>query len=421
MFFHRFLPVLAAVASLVAGQTPPSRDPWYSAPQGFEDKAPGTVLRVRPALGNLTSVIANSSAAYNLLYRTTDSNGKATWAVTTVFTPTHRDNTSALLNYMIPYNTPYLDASPSYALYSDDSPYQSEISTFLGRGWFVNVPDFEGPDAALICVVGEAQATIDSVRALFSLHDSYKTAQWAPQKVSTRVALYGFSGGSLATEFVTELLPSYAPELSQTVVGAAINSIPQNITATDLAVGMGGQLFAGLVPATLVGLGRKHGKFNATLYSTLKDSGAYNSTTFLSVETMDFGSIINKFANQNIANYFVTDSLDIFKSPEYVEAVNRDAIAGLRCTPRVPLWIFKSVDDEVAPIAETDTLYKHYCGDGARIYYMRNNFQHSGHLDSQTNGFAPALDWLAKALSGTLSQTSCSMRNVSIGPSSTGL
>src|SRR6478609_5117157 len=105
---------------------PPSEDPWYTAPEGYENKEPGTVLRLRPAPGNLTRITGNSSATYNILYRTTDSQYKPTWAVTTLFVPKLGANStaatlfsqSALLSYQVPYDSADVDASPSYAVYS---------------------------------------------------------------------------------------------------------------------------------------------------------------------------------------------------------------------------------------------------------------------------------------------------------------
>ena len=82
-------------SSLPAAQlppTPPSQDPWYTAPDGFETTLPGEILRVRPTPGNLTTVFSNSSAAYNVLYRTTDSRYQPSWAVSTLFVP--KDNSA---------------------------------------------------------------------------------------------------------------------------------------------------------------------------------------------------------------------------------------------------------------------------------------------------------------------------------------
>ena len=65
---------------------PPSKDPWYTAPSGYEAAAPGDILRTRSAPG-LAQAVANSSAAYNILFRTTDGNYQPSWAVTTLYVP----------------------------------------------------------------------------------------------------------------------------------------------------------------------------------------------------------------------------------------------------------------------------------------------------------------------------------------------
>ena len=115
-----FAPPNKALAFLSRASTsflPPSQDPFYTAPSGYQNAAPGAVLRVRMAPG-LTSVIGNTSAAYNILYRTTDSNYQPSWAVTTLYIPqilaggnatnTTTGNSStispgtALLSYQVP-------------------------------------------------------------------------------------------------------------------------------------------------------------------------------------------------------------------------------------------------------------------------------------------------------------------------------
>jgi hypothetical protein len=154
---------LPAISSrgMLNSSTPlsPSQDPFYTAPVRFESALPGAILRLRSAPGNLTSIIGNCSAAYNILYRTTDSQYKPSWAVTTLYLPSvqhSRPNASlgekALLSYQVPYNSVDVDSSPSYAFYSGPFP---EIGLALGQGWFVNVPDFEGPLASNIANIEE--------------------------------------------------------------------------------------------------------------------------------------------------------------------------------------------------------------------------------------------------------------------------
>lgn len=80
-----------ALAVTSAPPLPPSKDPFYTAPIGYEAATPGTVLRVRSAPG-LAEGITNCSAAYNILYRTTSSNYKPAWAVTTLLVPNSGPN-----------------------------------------------------------------------------------------------------------------------------------------------------------------------------------------------------------------------------------------------------------------------------------------------------------------------------------------
>jgi len=121
---------------------PPSLDPWYRAPTTFawRDTPPGTVLKIRRA-ALLNYTVGNAMAAYQILYRSTDSQYNAVWDVTTLFIPwwQYRCSVSmahlcahAILSYQLPYNTANVDASPSYALYVGE-PY-GEIQDALGLG-----------------------------------------------------------------------------------------------------------------------------------------------------------------------------------------------------------------------------------------------------------------------------------------------
>lgn len=142
---------------------PPKQDPWYNATDGFEGAELGSVLRVRQAPGDILTIFSLAETAYNLLYRSTDSRGLASWAVTTILSPrnavTAPDGSSALLSYQIDYDSANLDASPSYILSTvslfnggghgpDQLIYVTDIQKALGNGWYVTVPDYEGPLAA---------------------------------------------------------------------------------------------------------------------------------------------------------------------------------------------------------------------------------------------------------------------------------
>jgi hypothetical protein len=219
-------------------------------PENYHTTAPGNVLCVRLAAKSLISAVANSSAAYNVLYSTRDSHNHSSWAVTTLFIPLSQiktnSTTPALLSYQIPYDSADLDASPSYALYADPTTYAlsiADVSAALGRGWYVNVPDYEGPLASFTAGLNSAHATLDSIRAALSTTNSGLTSK-------ARIAIWAYSGAALASEWATEIQPEYMSDFD--FRGAALGGLPPNILEVMKTV-TGGP-FAGLFPSALVGL-----------------------------------------------------------------------------------------------------------------------------------------------------------------------
>ncbi|PYI09730.1 lipase [Aspergillus sclerotiicarbonarius CBS 121057] len=395
-----------AAALPTPGSTPipPSQDPWYSAPEGFEHAEPGAILRVRSAPGNLTAIVGNASAAYNILYRTTDSQYKPSWAVTTLLLPSTAAaaavNESALLSYQIAYDSFDINASPSYALYS--SP-PADIAIALNRGWFVNVPDYEGPLASFTAGVQSGHATLDSVRSVlasgFGLNED------------ARYALWGYSGGSIASEWAAELQVQYAPELN--ISGIAIGGVIPNVT--NVMDTVSSTLSAGLIPPATLGLSSQHPDTYNFLVSQLKTTGPYNRTGFLAAKDMTLAEAEVYYAEQDIFNYFVNGSAT-FQAPIVQKTLSQDGYMGYHGFPQMPVFAYKAIHDEVSPIQDTDRLVKRYCGVGVNILYERNTV--GGHSAEQVNGDARAWAWLASILDGTYAQSyktlGCTIRNVSL-------
>ncbi|ROW00943.1 hypothetical protein VSDG_02790 [Cytospora chrysosperma] len=368
----------------LAEPIPPLQDSWYTAPDGFEDTRPGTVLRLREAPGNLTSLVANCSAAYNILYRTTNSRYRPDWAVTTVFVPTTK--APALLSYQVPYDSAFLDASPSYALYSDDSiTVQNDISSGLSSGWFVNVPDYEGPLASFVAGVQSGHATIDSIRAILALNEKLGLAKDA------RYAMWGYSGGALASEWAAELQVQYAPEMNFS--GAALGGLTPNITSVMLTINQSPE--TGLVPSSILGISSQYPEERDFLVSRLKTSGPYNATGFLAALNYTANEAFVAYANQDIGNYFIGGIGDLF-GPVPMRVTNLDGIMGYHGVPQMPLLVYKAIADEVSVINDTDGLVERYCNVNANILYRRNTV--GDHSSEFLNGRASALAWLSSVL-----------------------
>ncbi|ROV98076.1 hypothetical protein VMCG_07013 [Cytospora schulzeri] len=333
----------------LAEPIPPLQDPWYTAPDGFEHTKPGTVLRLREAPGNLTSLVTNCSAAYNILYRTTNSRYRPDWAVTTVLVP--QDPAPALLSYQVPYDSAFLDASISYVLYNEESvPLRADISTGLSYGWFVNVPDYEGPLASFTAGVQSGHATIDSVRAVLNACEKLGLAKDA------RYAMWGYSGGALASEWAAELQVQYAPELNFS--GTALGGLTPNISHVLLAINESPS--AGLSPSAILGIASQFPEERAYLLSRLKTSGPYNATGFLAALNYTATQASVVYAYQDIGDYFV-GGLDDFFSLISAKVISLDGIMGYHGVPQMPLYVYKAIGDEISAINDTDALVKEYC------------------------------------------------------------
>ncbi|KAI5364595.1 Putative lipase, secreted, alpha/Beta hydrolase [Septoria linicola] len=377
----------------------PRQDPWYSAPPNFERAAPGAILKVRAAPGNITTVQGNSSEAYNILYRTTDSRYLPTWAVTTLFVPntTVLFGNDRLLSYQVPYDSADVDASPSYAMYGVGLP---DVGAALGKGWYVSVPDYEGPLASFTAGVMSGHATLDSVRAVLNSGFGLRNG--------TRYAMWGYSGGALASEWAAELQVQYAQDLE--FAGAALGGLTPNVSSVLLA--STNSIFAGLIPAGILGLASQFPELEEFVESNLKEEGEFNRTTFLMARNQTLIEAIGAFNGQDITDYFEGGVETLF-SPISQYVINRDGIMGYHGVPQMPILAYKAIQDEISPVNDTDALVERYCKVGATINYERNTV--GNHGGEATNGNARAMEFLDSVLGGSYNATGCQIQNVTVG------
>ncbi|EPE06612.1 lipase 1 precursor [Ophiostoma piceae UAMH 11346] len=393
----------------------PSEDPWYTAPYEFENEKPGTILRVRPAPGNLTLLAGNASAAYNILYRTTNSLYKPTWAVTTLFIPKKASSASnssttngALLSYQIAYDSNYINASPSYALYSS---LDQDISTALGKGYYVSVPDYEGPLASFTAGVLSGHATLDSLRAILSTAGKPRFGLPA----NNSIALWGYSGGALASEWAAELQVQYAPELN--ISGIAVGGLTPNVTSVLFSIN--GGVGAGIAPPAILGITNQFPDVYEYVLSLLKSEGTNNKTGFLAAQNYTLNQDIGAFLGKNISDYF-EGGLSAVLSPLAQKVIHSDGIMGYHGIPQVPIYAYKAIKDELSPVNDTDTLVARYCAVGANILYERSSI--GGHTSGAINGRASATAFVDAIFGGTYAATynttGCTIREVAWNESS---
>ena len=222
-----------------AGFSSPSTDLFYKVPANVASYANGAVINSRPVptTANATSV----AGSWQVLYRTTDTMGRADATVATVFAPRSPVQPAKLLAFQIFEDSASFDCANSWALVNGGSSggafltgFQvATINSALEKGWFVVAPDFEGSRSSFISGPTEGQATLDSVRAALNFEQG-------PDPKGYSAVIHGYSGGAHATAWAAQLWKTYAPELK--LIGAAWGGLPVDPKGLLLSLNKG--LFA---------------------------------------------------------------------------------------------------------------------------------------------------------------------------------
>ncbi|KAI9649813.1 hypothetical protein NHQ30_002395 [Ciborinia camelliae] len=383
----------------------PSEDPFYVPPTGLEDCQPGSILRNR-SIGPLSiggAVPFRAKAAYQLLYRTTDSLGKASAAVTTIIVPDNA-NTSRLLSYQFATDSPWVNCAPSYTIQlgSDlNNEGSNGAETFLviaalNQGWIVNLPDYESLQAVFTSGIQAGQATLDSVRASLS---SGSLTSISPQ---AEYQMWGYSGGALASGWAAELQPSYAPELN--FKGVALGGLVPNVTSVLLTVNK--SLFAGLIPAGIIGLTNGYPKLKEYVDQNLIQSKA---SEFYKASTQCLFNVVKTYRDQDMFSYFKDGKASV-QSDVAQEVLGATGQMGIYGTPNMPMFVYKAVNDQVSVIADTDALVNKFCSQGANIEYVRDGL--GEHTSELITGAGDAFIFLIKRFNGLRVTRGCSIKTV---------
>lgn len=373
---------------------PPSQDPFYSIPHNVEYFAPGAIIRHRTPTAPIlfTARPYSVKTTHQILYRTADRFGAPTATVLTVLVPPNPDF-SKVVSYQVAEDAAYVNCAPSYvyqkgteaAIANGTTTTQLEglfIEAALEQGWIVIIPDHEGPEASFIVNKAGAHATLDGIRA------ALRSTQLTCIQPDAAVALWGYSGGSVVSEWATEMQPSYAPEVK--IVGAALGGLVPSIA--NSAAMDNGSLAAGLVPAAFKGMATQYPEVAEELDRLIKPEFR---AKFDKADALCLGSLNKEFALTDFRTYF--DTPDIFAN-KYISRAFHDNDLGRTGTPQVPLFIYKAVPDEISPVADSDQYYDDQCSKGVSIEYVRSAT--GNHETELLAGSLRAAAWLRDRLEG---------------------
>jgi hypothetical protein len=215
--------------------------------------------------------------------------------------------------------------------------------------------------------------------------------------------MWGYSGGSIAVNYAAELQPTYAPELN--FAGAAAGGNIANLSSTLRTVNKGP--FAGLAFGSIDGLSKAYPNVSEWLDRSLipeKRADFQNLAMSCLIGEGTRGFL------KDIYSFFVNGEAS-FSEDVPVSIMRLAGQLGVRGTPKMPMYIYKPVHDEISPGADTDELVDTYCSDGATVEYIRDLV--GGHASLWITGSANALGWIADRLDGKeVSHQGCTTKDV---------
>jgi hypothetical protein len=401
--------VLTAMVALGLQQAParaaappilPSSDPFYtySGSTPLAQIAPGTVLKTR-TIQIAASGGASLFNADQVLYRTTGEHGQPTATVTTIIHPLVALQGAKIVAYQTAYDSLGSKCDPSYTLAGgnpSEGTAQAEatiIEGYLVAGFTVDVSDYEGTNLDWAAGQESGYGTLDGIRAT-------ENAVGAPS--STPVAMVGYSGGAIATEWASELAPAYAPALN--LVGVAEGGIPVDL-AHNLNYINGSPSWSGVIPAVLVALSRAFG-FNLDTYLS-----AYGKKVTTAVSDQCIGDFFGSYPGLTIQQLLGPQYQNPLAIPVFAKILNQLTMGTVPGHPNEPLLMAvgnqDGTGDGVMIAADVEALAHQYCQEGVPV--TLTEYAGLSHTEASLPFEATALAYLETRFLGVPAVNDCAL------------
>ena len=354
--------VLALLGAVLCAPDTPDADAFYSPPAGWEQKAPGAILKTRTIEPGIVQYLKWNLTGYQLLYRTTAMDDAPSHTVTTVLVPSKAQKDKLLLI------APYIDAdgpqcAPSYTVQYGahlDTNLLVTIQDFVwtamaNQGWILTVPDQLGPMNAFGAGRLEGRMLLDGARATLQFQEL------GLQK-NTSVVGYGYSGGGLSGGWAASLHAKYAPELN--VAGWVLGGMPANMSA--LMHHLDGGIWSGFVIGGLAGLMNGYAALRRALTPRLTKEGRsaiHYANTHCSL------AISARYPLQKVQSDKYARNGTHLLSFSPLDAVVASLTMGMQPdeTPRAPVFYFHARHDDIIPYSAAAQAAKRWSSHGAHV------------------------------------------------------
>jgi hypothetical protein len=392
----------------------PKDDQFYDYTDSLESILPGTVLKTR-SFAYRAFGVPTWLKATQLLYRSTSQTGNPTVNVTSVIHPPDQDDKTKVVSYQSAYDSLNQNDEPSYAISGGvtlgglvPNVELAVFGPFLADGYTVIVPDTEGQRADFAAGPEYGMNTLDSIRAVFSPLSTVGLPDDA------KVAMLGYSGGAIATEWAAELAPTYAPDVNARMIGAAMGGVLVDPTH-NLHYIEGTWFWGGVMPMALIGIGRAF-EVDFTPYLT-----PIGMTVFNEMQTTSIVDALGRYKGLTwqkliIPAYPTPESL-----PLYVTLANK-LIMGTGGTPTIPLFIGQGANgvldgtpgdkagigagDGVMIAGDVRTLARRYCAKGTKVHYEQYDLL--DHIASLELWLPNSIAWIQQRFEGLPAPQNCS-------------
>jgi hypothetical protein len=385
----------------------PSADGWYTTDAGnLASYAHGDVIAQRAVtatVSDLTHALAKPPttlppmSATQVLYRTRNASGGRSETVTTVLQPSGASK--GVVAYLSYYDGLSDTCDPSYTLQDSDVdpstlPEKAIIGTLLEQGYTVTIPDFEGETLDWAAGHEAGWSTLDAIKA---------TETQLALPASTKVGMIGYSGGSIAGEWASELAPSYAPGLN--IVGTAIGGIPVNLAHVmnyvDSSADRDRDKWAGVIPAAMVSLARAYGDDFSDYLSATGEADA------TAVSTQCIQAFAGSYPGLHVAD-LLKPGVDFLNEPDVKQIVS-GLVMGDGHTPTAPMLMVQGnndgIGDGIMVAADVKALADKYCAAGLPVQY--NEIAGGAHSDVGQTFMFKGIGYLAGRFGGQAAPSTC--------------
>jgi pimeloyl-ACP methyl ester carboxylesterase len=250
------------------------------------------------------------------------------------------------------------------------------INAALAEGWAVSVPDHEGRHGTWGAPYQPGYCILDGVRAALS-------SERLGLSASAPVALWGYSGGGLATAWAAEQCADYAPELD--IVGAVLGSPVGDLGHTFRR--LNGGFLAGLPALVIAALAHVYPDLDRVIKEHTNEEGR---TLLCELEDMTTVCAVLRMAGKDVSQYLDRPLDEILDLPE-VQYVFDNIKLG-KTVPTPPVLIVQAVHDYLIAVDDIDELADAYSGGGAEVTYHRDAFNE--HLLLHPMSAPMTLRWL---------------------------